>query len=60
MTLKNLLILGLFFGIISCSPKLNNDWTKENYEARNYGKIAVVGISDNLDARNEFDKNNQG
>lgn len=41
--------------VSSCAPKLNTDWTKEGYEGHTYNKIAVVGITKNLEARNSFE-----
>lgn len=42
--------------VISCSPKLGANWTQDGYAGRSYSKIAVVGISNNLKARTEFEK----
>ena len=50
------LALLLLFLAVGCSPQLSADWTKENYTGKSFKKIAVVGISKDLAARNNFEK----
>ncbi len=47
-----LIALGVAFG---CSPRLSVDWTKENFSGVSFGKIVIVGISENLEARKKFE-----
>lgn len=39
-----------------CSPQLSSSFTKEGYTDNTYKKIAVVGISDNLNSRLSFER----
>ena len=60
MKIKNTLTYSLLFCLIflmSCGPaKMNSTWTKDNYVNRDYGKIAVIGISKNLNSRTVFEQ----
>ncbi|WP_281988704.1 hypothetical protein [Aquimarina aggregata] len=56
--MKNLLYAAFVFLIVtSCAPKLSSTWKSQDYKGRTYTKIAVVGISENLEARNVFENN---
>ena len=54
--MKKIIVLIGVLAFIGCSPKLGADWLKDGYAVRSYKKIAVVGISDNLEARKAFEK----
>ena len=49
------IILILMF--TSCAPKLSATWSSKDYQSKRYSKIAVVGISEDLAARNAFERN---
>ena len=50
------LFIAVLLSTLSCSPKLSSSFTKEGYTDKNYSKIAVVAISDNLSSRLAFEK----
>lgn len=50
-----LLILLISCFLVSCSPLLSTSYTKEGYSDKNYKKIAVIGISNDLNARLAFE-----
>lgn len=51
----HLTIILLALVAFGCSPKLSASWTDSDYSDRTFNKIAVVGISNNLRARMEFE-----
>ena len=52
---KGFYLILLCLSLQSCAP-LFSDWTKPEFNDRNFKKIAVVGILDNLEARIAFEK----
>ncbi|NAS11486.1 hypothetical protein [Poritiphilus flavus] len=57
-TLKHYLFLSLIsvFFLLGCGPaKMSSTWTKDGYKDRAYGKVAVVGMSKDLESRNLFE-----
>ena len=54
--MKKLSIVLILFIAFGCSPELSTHWTKESYTDKSFSKIAIVGISDNLQARVEFEE----
>ena len=55
--LTSIILVLIFTGLLySCAPKLTTDWTKEGYSKRSFQKVAVVGISENLQARMTFER----
>ncbi|MEM1406742.1 MAG: hypothetical protein AAGG59_08210 [Bacteroidota bacterium] len=53
MKLPSLLCILLF--ITSCNSEIAKQWTKPSYTGSSYSKIVVVAITDNTEARNEFE-----
>lgn len=43
--------------MLSCSPKLNFSWVMPDFKGDTFNKIVVIGVSDDLEARTEFEKN---
>lgn len=55
--IKRIIFLNAFLFILSsCVSTLSSSFTKPNYVDRNYQRIAVIGISDNLTSRLAFEK----
>ncbi|MEM7380147.1 MAG: hypothetical protein AAF361_02995 [Bacteroidota bacterium] len=57
-SLKHYHILPLIsiFLFLGCGPvKMSSTWTKDGYNERSYGKLAVVGMSKDLKSRNIFE-----
>ncbi len=56
MIRRIVLINVLLFILSSCASTLSSSYAKPNYVDRNYQRIAVIGISDNLTSRLAFEK----
>lgn len=54
--MKNISTLFILILMISCSPKLAVDWTRDGYSDRSFTKLAVVGVGDDLKARVAFEE----
>jgi len=56
-TIKIVNVILIFLLItMSCASKMNVSWTQPNFTGDSFKKIVVVSISDDLAARNEFEK----
>ncbi|WP_299462513.1 hypothetical protein [uncultured Microscilla sp.] len=54
--MKYFLSIIILSGMIGCAPRLHSSWTKPNYQATRFAKIVVIGVSQDLTARNAFEK----
>ena len=55
--MKNIyLIVISIFILSSCAPKIDVSWTKEGYTTKEYNKVAVFAITQNLTVRQNFEK----
>ncbi len=55
--MRNLFVMMLLLiTVSSCSPKLGSTWMAPNYTDRSFQKIAVVAITENLEARQDFEQ----
>ncbi|GGI56990.1 hypothetical protein [Winogradskyella haliclonae] len=41
---------------VSCSPKLSSSFVNDNYQNREYKRIAIIGVNDRLTSRLAFEK----
>lgn len=54
--IKKVILLSIILLTVSCSPMLSSSFTKEGYTEKSYNKIAVIGISNNLNSRLTFER----
>ncbi len=54
--MRCLLLLSILFFISACSPRMSATWIKSDYTSKKYDKIAVILTSQNLAAKNDFEK----
>lgn len=41
--------------LFSCGPAMKDTWLKENYQAKSFNKILVIGAFNSMEARNSFE-----